>query len=258
MPKNHLSFKCLFPPLVQAFVAGAAFIPVPVTYIIFLLTKLFKVFRSGNLTHLLLKPGDQGTLCIVATSILIFDYVFTTTSPKTCVLTLDLKESVNTKTTKEKWLLKGRENDFLVKYDLFSFLIGPLASAVWMINSTIQLKRWVLVLPTTDRIQELLRLLCESWSRKWIGISFNGHERLLWDSVVDYNWDTRVYSLSGQTLMVSALRRMIEESHTLTVEVTVNQKRWLFSQLGDCCVFTLHSAWGLPSLISGESTLQRS
>lgn len=58
--------------------------------------------------------------------------------------------------------------------------------------------------------------------------------------------------------MVSALRRMIEESHTLTVEVTVNQKRWLFSQLGDCCVFTLHSALGLLSLISGESTLQQS
>lgn len=55
--------------------------------------------------------------------------------------------------------------------------------------------------------------------------------------------------------MVSALRRMIEESHTLTVEATVNQKRWLFSQLVDCCVFTLCSALGLPSLSSLERAL---
>lgn len=68
------------------------------------------------------------------------------------------------------------------------------------------------------------------------------------DAVLDYNWDTRVYSLSGQTLMVSALRRMIEESHTLTVEATVNQKRWLFGQFVDCSGLTLLTALGLPSL----------
>lgn len=48
--------------------------------------------------------------------------------------------------------------------------------------------------------------------------------------------------------MVSALRRMIEESHTLTVEATVNQKRWLFGQLVDCSRFTLCSALGLSCL----------
>lgn len=50
-----------------------------------------------------------------ATSVSIFDVVFTTTSHKTCILTLDLKECVNAKTAKEKSLLKGRENYFLVK-----------------------------------------------------------------------------------------------------------------------------------------------
>lgn len=34
--------------------------------------------------------------------------------------------------------------------------------------------------------------------------------------------------------MVSALRGMIEESHTLTVEATVNQKRLVFGQFVDC------------------------
>lgn len=59
--------------------------------------------------------------------------------------------------------------------------------------------------------------------------------------------------------MVSALRRMIEVSHTLTVEAAVNQKRCLFGQFVDCSEFTLCSALGFGlSLISGESTLQQS
>lgn len=108
----------------------------------------------------------------------------------------------------------------------------------------IESERWVLVQPATDRT---LQWLCVSWSRKWIVISFYGHEKgCCGDSDLVYNWDTRVYSLSGQTLMVSALRRMIEESHTLTVEATVNQKKWLFGQFVDCTGFTLCSAIGLP------------
>lgn len=55
--------------------------------------------------------------------------------------------------------------------------------------------------------------------------------------------------------MVSALRRMIEESHTLTVEAAVNQKRWLSGQFVDCSGFTLCSALGLPSLSSLVSAL---
>lgn len=55
--------------------------------------------------------------------------------------------------------------------------------------------------------------------------------------------------------MVSALRRMIEESHTLTVEAAVNQKRWLFSQLVYYGGFTLCGALGLPSVWSPSRAL---
>lgn len=55
--------------------------------------------------------------------------------------------------------------------------------------------------------------------------------------------------------MGSALRRMIEESHTLTVEAVLNQKRWLFGQFVNCGEFTLCSASGLPSLSSLERAL---
>lgn len=60
--------------------------------------------------------------------------------------------------------------------NLFPALIGTLTTAVNVINKTIQLERWVLVLPSTAWT---VQLLCESWSRKWIVISFFGHERLL-------------------------------------------------------------------------------
>lgn len=60
--------------------------------------------------------------------------------------------------------------------------------------------------------------------------------------------------------MVSALRRMIEESHTLTVEAAVNQQKdgAFFSLLTKPSVFAVHGTLGLPSLIFGERTLQQS
>lgn len=59
--------------------------------------------------------------------------------------------------------------------------------------------------------------------------------------------------------MVSALRRMIEESNTLTEEAAVNHKRCLSAQLVDLqWVHTLLCFRSSLALISGESTLQHS
>lgn len=60
--------------------------------------------------------------------------------------------------------------------------------------------------------------------------------------------------------MVSALRRMIEESHTLTVEAAVNQEKdgsFFFPSPNPhaAVCFAAHGALGLPSLSSLESAL---
>lgn len=52
---------------------------------------------------------------------------------------------------------------FYVNSNPFAALIGRLTTAVCVINMTIQLERWVLVVPTADRTLQLGR---ERWSRK--------------------------------------------------------------------------------------------
>lgn len=106
------------------------------------------------------------------TSFPIFDVVFTTVSHN---LHSPFESEVWRKDYRREVTDKGTLKVFFVNSNLSPALIGPLTTAVRVINKTIELERWGLVLPTTDRT---LQLLCESWSRKWIVISFYGHKRL--------------------------------------------------------------------------------
>lgn len=47
--------------------------------------------------------------------------------------------------------------------------------------------------------------------------------------------------------MVSALRGMIEERHKLTVEATVNKKKWLFEPI--CRLLRVHTMQGFRSVL---------
>lgn len=168
---------CFFPSRIWVLVAGSAFIPVAVTYIFFSAI----TFQSLQITksHIsTLYPEDQSTLCIVALS-------GPRHPPQFLMLYLQnlhscscVKSSANKlKGPQREAAVKGTlKMGFFVNLNLFPTLIGTLTAAVGVINKTIQLERWVLALPTTDRT---VALPCESWSRKWIVISFYDHKRLL-------------------------------------------------------------------------------
>lgn len=168
IPTSHLSSCC-----------GRCFYPCRCHLYIFFSSSTFQSFcRSPNLTHLPLHPEDQSTLCIVALSglrhpspfLMLYLQLFLTTR----ILTFESK--VWRKDYRREVTDKRTRKVFFVNSNLSPALIGTLATAVRVINKTIELERWGLVLPTTDRA---LQLPCESWSRKWIVISFYGHKRLL-------------------------------------------------------------------------------
>lgn len=169
---------CFFPSRIWVLVGGSAFIPVAVTYIFFFWYN-FSEFADHQISHIsTLYPEDQSTLCIVALSGPRHPSQFLMLYLQNLHSCSWVKRSANKqKGPQREAAVKGTlKMGFFVNLNLFPTLIGTLTAAVGVINKTIQLERWVLALPTTDRT---VPLLCESWSRKWIVISFYDHKRLL-------------------------------------------------------------------------------
>lgn len=160
---------CLFPPLIWALVAGGAFILVAVTFFSSLTFQSLQITKSHTSTAIL-RRSKHIMHCSAfrsVTSFLIFDVVFTTVFQK-LNSNSPIESSANKKKRPQRRIrCSDDENVFFVNSNLFPALIGNLTTQVRVINMTIQLERWVSVLPTADRT---LQLLCESWSRKWIVI----------------------------------------------------------------------------------------
>lgn len=172
---------CLFPPLIWALVAGNAFILVAVIYFFLLYFFPRITFQSLQITKshtsaAIPRRSKHIMHCSAfrsVTSFPIFDVVFTTVFQN-----LNSYSQIETSAKRREGnSLDKMRKCFFVNSNLFAALIGSLTTAVSVINMTIQLERWVLVLPTADRT---LQLQCERWSRKWIVISFYGHVRLLY------------------------------------------------------------------------------
>lgn len=169
---SHLALELVLPAIFLSLVA--------VTYFV----EVSGVCGAPDLTHPALYPEDQSTLCTVmlssaATSLSLyfwchicnsFFFLFTS-SFYFCA-----ESSTNKKSGVTKWktgVERGEKKKATL--NVFLTLIGTHTEAVKAINKTIQLERWVWVLPTTVRSAWSA---CESWSRKWIVISCYGHKRL--------------------------------------------------------------------------------
>lgn len=185
---------CLFPPLIWALVAGGAFIPVAATYIIFpnITLQSFQFTKShtsttesGRSRHIMHRRSFWACDTVPHFWCCIYNRLW-----KAAFIPLIWKSRQTRREEKRPPRSHcSRDKEiffFFVNSNLSLTLIGPLSpqQSSWLMKRFGLKKKkkkidGVLVLPTTDKTQLQMQLPCESWSRKWIGISFNGHERLL-------------------------------------------------------------------------------
>lgn len=183
VPKNHLSPSffdvSFFSVLICALVAGGAFIPATVTYIILFFPNI--TFQSFSLFFVLdheishisrwkrkIKAHYAESCFQVCDISPIFDVVFTIASQKAAFLIWNIL-----RTSRRSVGLFF----FFYSIEFILTLISPLPADVRLINNIFFSIR-VTVLGSVWT-QLLFVLPCVCWSRKWVGISFNDGERLL-------------------------------------------------------------------------------